>query len=125
MVAHASRWVMISLAGVGAPAGALAACLAVGIIVTPLADRKRLPFAAFAFASVVSLIPGVLLFRMAGGLVDLLTLGDKASFDVLRTTIADGTAAILVIPAMAFGLIVPKMCIEFLYPILTKSEVRR
>jgi uncharacterized membrane protein YjjP (DUF1212 family) len=121
MFAHASRWAMISLAGVGAATGALAACLVVGIIVTPLADRMRLPFAAFAFASVVSLIPGVLLFRMAGGLVDLLTLGDKASFEVLRTTIADGTTAILVILAMAFGLIVPKMCIEFLYPDLGKS----
>jgi uncharacterized membrane protein YjjP (DUF1212 family) len=121
MFAHASRWAMISLAGVGAATGALAACLVVGIIVTPLADRMRLPFAAFAFASVVSLIPGVFLFRMAGGLVDLLTLGDKASFEVLRTTIADGTTAILVILAMAFGLIVPKMCIEFLYPDLGKS----
>jgi uncharacterized membrane protein YjjP (DUF1212 family) len=121
MFAHASRWAMISLAGVGAATGALAACLVVGIIVTPLADRMRLPFAAFAFTSVVSLIPGVFLFRMAGGLVDLLTLGDTASFEVLRTTIADGTTAILVILAMAFGLIVPKMCIEFLYPDLGKS----
>jgi uncharacterized membrane protein YjjP (DUF1212 family) len=124
MFAHALRWVMISLAGVGAAIGALAACLVVGIIVTPLADRMRLPFAAFAFASVVSLIPGVFLFRMAGGLVDLLTLGDQASFEVLRTTIADGTTAILVILAMAFGLIVPKMCIEFLYPDLGKSGSR-
>ena len=121
MFAHASRWAMISFAGVGAATGALAACLVVGFIVTPLADRMRLPFAAFAFASVVSLIPGVFLFRMAGGLVDLLSLGDKASFDVLRTTIADGTTAILVMLAMAFGLIVPKMCIEFLYPDLATS----
>lgn len=121
MFAHASRWAMISFAGVGAATGALAACLVVGIIVTPLADRMRLPFAAFAFASVVSLIPGVFLFRMAGGLLDLLSLGDKASLDVLRTTIADGTTAILVMLAMAFGLIVPKMCIEFLYPDLAKS----
>jgi uncharacterized membrane protein YjjP (DUF1212 family) len=121
MFAHALHWATISLAGVGAATGALAACLVVGIIVTPLADRMRLPFAAFAFTSVVSLIPGVFLFRMAGGLVDLLTLGDTASFEVLRTTIADGTTAILVILAMAFGLIVPKMCIEFLYPDLGKS----
>ncbi len=124
MFAHASRWWLMTLAGVDAAIGAFAACLVVGIIVTPVADRLRLPFAAFAFASVVSLIPGVFLFRMAGGMVDLLKLGDKASFEVLRNTIADGTTAILVILAMAFGLIVPKMCIEYLWPDLAKS-VRR
>ena len=62
------------------------------------------------------LIPGVLLFRMAGGLVELLTLGDKASFDVLRNTVADGASATRVILAMAFGLIVPEMCIEYICP---------
>jgi len=53
--------------------------------------------------------------------IDLVGLGDKASFDELRTMIADGTTAVLVIFAMAFGLIVPKMCIEFLYPDPIKS----
>jgi uncharacterized membrane protein YjjP (DUF1212 family) len=116
MLAHASRWAMISLAGASVQAGALAACLVVGIVITPIADRLRLPFAAFAFASVVSLIPGVYLFRMASGLVDLATLGAKASADVLLNTIADGTTAMLIILAMAFGLILPKMCIEHFYP---------
>ena len=90
MLAHALRWGMISPVGASVQAGALAACLVVGIIITPLADRLRLPFAALAFASVVSLIPGVFLFRMAGGLVDLATLSEKASVDVLLNTIADG-----------------------------------
>jgi uncharacterized membrane protein YjjP (DUF1212 family) len=116
MLAHATRWGMISLAGASVETGALVACLVVGIIITPITDRLRLPFAAFAFASVVSLIPGVFLFRMAGGFVDLVTLGDKASVDLLLNTIADGTTAMLIILAMAFGLILPKMCIEHLYP---------
>jgi uncharacterized membrane protein YjjP (DUF1212 family) len=116
MLAHASRWAMISLAGASVQTGALVACLIVGIVITPIADRLRLPFAAFAFASVVSLIPGVYLFRMAAGLVDLVTPGQKASADVLLNTIADGATATLIILAMAIGLILPKMCIEYFYP---------
>jgi uncharacterized membrane protein YjjP (DUF1212 family) len=118
MLAHASRWAMISLAGASVQTGALVACLIVGIVITPIADRLRLPFAAFAFASVVSLIPGVYLFRMAAGLVDLVTLGQRASADVLLNTIADGATAMLVILAMAIGLILPKMCIEYFRPCL-------
>jgi uncharacterized membrane protein YjjP (DUF1212 family) len=122
MLAHASRWGTISLAGAGVQTGAFVACLIVGIIITPITDRLRLPFAAFAFASVVSLIPGVYLFRMAGGLVDLLTLGERASTGMLLNTIADGATAVLILLAMAFGLILPKMCIEHFYPDLAKRS---
>lgn len=116
MLAHASRWTVISWFGASAETGALVACLIVGTIITPIADRLRLPFAALAFASVVSLIPGVFLFRMAGGLVNLASLGGKASPDLLLAVVADGTTAILIILAMTFGLILPKMCIEHSRP---------
>src|SRR5882724_13700161 len=89
-------------------------------IMTPIADRLRLSFAASAFASVVSLIPGVFLFRMAGGFVGLIALGGKASPDLLFGVIADGTTAILIILAMTFGLILPKMGIEHFYPRVAK-----
>jgi uncharacterized membrane protein YjjB (DUF3815 family) len=111
MLAHAVRWAMISIAGANVEAGALVACLIVGILVTPIADRLRLPFAAFAFASVVSLIPGVYLFRMASGFVGLITLGAKAPPDLLADAVTDGVTALLIMLAMAFGLIVPKMII--------------
>jgi uncharacterized membrane protein YjjP (DUF1212 family) len=113
MLAHASRWEAISVAGASAETGALVACLVVGIIITPIADRMRLPFAGLAFASVVSLIPGVFLFRMAGGMVDLVTLGPHAPQELLVQVVADGTTAVLIILAMSFGLILPKMCIEY------------
>jgi hypothetical protein len=64
------------------------------------------------------------LFRMAGGFVDLITLGENASVDVLLNAIADGTTAMLIILAMAFGLVLPKMCIEHFYPNLAKSNPR-
>ena len=122
MLAHALRWLAIAMVGASAEAGALIACLAVGIIVTPVADRLRMPFAAFAFASVVSLIPGVFLFRMAGGLLSLIRAGSGASSELLLGTIVDGATALLIILAMAFGLIVPKMCIEYFFPNLTDAE---
>src|ERR1700739_4811012 len=45
MLAHASRWAAISVAGASAEIGALVACLVVGLIITPIADHMRLPFA--------------------------------------------------------------------------------
>src|SRR5439155_12715528 len=120
ILAHALRWAAISLAGASVATGALVACLVVGTLTTPIADRLRLPFAAFAFASVVSLIPGVFLFRMAGGLVGLVALGRRASPDLLFGVIADGATAMLVILAVTFGLILPKMGIEHFYPGVAK-----
>jgi uncharacterized membrane protein YjjB (DUF3815 family) len=102
----------MSVAGANAAIGAFAACLLVGVIVTPVADRARLPFAALAFASVVSLIPGVFLFRMAGGMVALVELGSKAPQDLSAQVLADGSLAILIILAMSLGLIFPRMCLQ-------------
>jgi uncharacterized membrane protein YjjP (DUF1212 family) len=124
MLAHASRWGIISVAGASVETGALVACLVVGTIITPIADRLRLPFAGLAFASVVSLIPGVFLFRMAGGMVDLVTLGPQAPQELVVRVVADGTTAILIILAMTFGLILPKMCIEPFYPGFAKPNPR-
>jgi uncharacterized membrane protein YjjP (DUF1212 family) len=118
MAAHAARWLTITVGGGSVEMGALVACLLVGIVVTPLADRLRLPFAAFAFASVVSLIPGVFLFRMAGGLVALVGPGAAASPALLLGAVVDGTTALLIMVAMAFGLIMPKMLIEHFFPAL-------
>jgi uncharacterized membrane protein YjjP (DUF1212 family) len=121
MLAHASRWTAISILGASAELGALIACLVVGVIMTPIAERMRLPFAGLAFASVVSLIPGVFLFRMAGGLVNLVAFGPQVPQGLLIEVISDGTTAVLIILAMSFGLIVPKMCIQY----FTESSFHR
>lgn len=111
MLAHALRWVALTSLGAGPAIGAFVACLAVGLILTPVARRWHMPFAAIGFASVVSMIPGVFLFRMASGLVQL-AAGPGVAPDLAGSTIADGMTAATIVLAMSLGLVVPKMAID-------------
>ena len=116
MLAHAARWALISVAGGSASTAALVACILVSIIVTLVVDRWHLPFAALAFSAVVSMIPGFFLFNTATGLVELVSIGPAAPAALLTSIVTSGVTAFLIIIAMAFGLILPRMLFEHILP---------
>ena len=120
MLAHALRWWILAMGG-GPATGAFVACLGVGLTLTPVAHRRHMPFAAIGFAAVVSLMPGVFLFRMASGLLQL-TQNAQTTLDLLGATIADGMTAVTIILAMSCGVIVPQLAIDRLTDSATRSK---
>lgn len=90
-LAHGLRYVTITALGADAVTGAFVACLLVGLVLTPVARRYQLPFAAVGFAAVVSMIPGSYLIRMASGLVQLHASGITPS--LWEATLSNGLTA--------------------------------
>ena len=123
MLAHAARWALISLAGAHVAVGALGACILVGVIITPVSDRLDLPFAALGFSAVVSMIPGFYIFQTSSALLQLISIGPYAPPDLLMSAVANGTTAFLIVVAITFGLVLPRMLFEHFFPV--SKQLRR
>ncbi|KQO11663.1 hypothetical protein ASF06_03250 [Agreia sp. Leaf244] len=104
---HALRWVALEVWHLEPYVGAGLACLAAAAILIPVSRRFQLPFSAIGFASVVSLMPGVLIFRALAGLAELQTATGATAEQLLVSTINDANTAWLTIFAMAVGFILP------------------
>ena len=111
MLCHASRWLILENGG-GIVLGSFVACLIAGIITAILARHLKLPFAALAFSAVVSMMPGMYIFKLSSGLVEVYLAASTATLPMLAKVMYNGTATFLIVMAMTLGLIVPKMLID-------------
>ena len=113
---HASHWWILQSGGSVALA-TLVACLISGTVTTFLSRKMKLPFAALAFCTVVSMMPGIYVFKFASGVVDIYLAGEAASLSMLNSVVSYGVGTLIIVMAMTFGLIVPKMVIDSLKPV--------
>ena len=88
----------------------------VSVIATPVVYRLHWPFAAVAISAVVSLMPGFFLFNAATSLVELVSIGSTAPAALLTSIATSVATAFLIIMAMTFGLILPRMLFERVVP---------
>ena len=109
---HALRWIVLYQWGLPAWAGAGIACLVAGFVLLPVSRRFQVPFSAVGFASVVSLMPGLLVFRVLAGLSMLTTAEGAAVAPLVQTVVNDANVAFLTILAMAVGFLIPAACYQ-------------
>ncbi|MFJ6651889.1 threonine/serine exporter family protein [Microbacterium sp. NPDC091313] len=105
-VVHALHWLLIAWHWESYLAAGVV-CLVVGAGLIPLAQRARVPFAAIGFASVVSLMPGVAVFRALDGLAQLPSLSGASAQMLLLDTIDNAVTAFLTLFCMAVGFVLP------------------
>lgn len=119
VVAHIVRWVLMTFAGLSFGWGALAACAIAGAFATLIAHRLQAPVGGVGFAAVVSMIPGIFIFRAASGLIQILHQGDSASRVLVAGTLSNAIMAATVILAMGIGLITPRRIVRAWQPVMS------
>ncbi|GIT79432.1 hypothetical protein LLS1_11010 [Leifsonia sp. LS1] len=104
---HALRWTAITVWHWDSALAAALACLLAAGVLLPASRRFGVPFAAVGFASVVSLMPGVLIFRVLDGLTVLQRSSGEAAQRLLVEIVQDATEAGLTVFGMAVGILIP------------------
>jgi uncharacterized membrane protein YjjP (DUF1212 family) len=106
-IVHALHWVLVTAWRWDSYIAAGLVCFVIGVALIPLAQKARVPFAAVGFASVVSLMPGVVIFRALDGLAQLPSLQGAAAQQLLLNTVENANTACLTVFCMAVGFLLP------------------
>ena len=61
-------------------------------------------------------MPGFFLFNAEAGLIELISIGPSAPASLLTNIVTSGATPFLIIVAMTFGLILPRMLFERVLP---------
>jgi uncharacterized membrane protein YjjP (DUF1212 family) len=107
MIVHGLRWIALDDWHAPAAVGAGLACLVAATVILPVSHRFEVPFAVVGFASVVSLLPSVVVFRMLSGLVELQSAKGNRANELLLAITNDATVAFTTIFLMALGFVIP------------------
>ena len=71
------------------------------------------------------MMPGIFVFKLASGLIDVYLAGSSATLPMLTNVVSNGTATFLIVMAMTFGLIVPKMLIDGWFGARERQSLRQ
>jgi uncharacterized membrane protein YjjP (DUF1212 family) len=105
MAGHGLRFVALE-AGWHLESATLLGGLAVGVVSAWMARSKRTPVAVIAFAGVVTMMPGLQMYRALGGALQLARQGDAAELPTVAGTLGNALQACFVVGALTIGLVV-------------------
>jgi uncharacterized membrane protein YjjP (DUF1212 family) len=105
MIGHGIRFVSMEQ-GLNQVPATLLGCLFIGLSAGIAAQRLQLPFATIAFASSVSMMPGVFIHESFAGALRISSLGRGADASLVAASIALFLKAAFVVGAMVIGLLV-------------------
>lgn len=104
MIGHGLRYLSLH-AGFPLEVATFLGSFAVGAVSSRMSQTKSTPFAVIAFAGAVTMMPGVAIYRMLSGAVQLAHAKDEFNPDLAARILSHGFEVVMVVGGLALGLI--------------------
>jgi uncharacterized membrane protein YjjB (DUF3815 family) len=104
IASHTTRTLMVHL-GLNVVGGTLIGAGVVGFLAQIFSRYFRAPAVVFSFPGVVAMMPGAYAFRMGVGCLQIVQGG--ASSDLFQATVTLGIEVVLMVAAIAIGVVIP------------------